>query len=111
MKLSVSLSAVISSGRAPNASRRNNGRTLLWSFDYGQLEVPTPPDLRQTSVAPALTFVLTLRPRVTVWLWFCVSAPDLTLVLTFKPRAAVWLWLKPPPPALTFVLIFICPSP
>src|SRR5262245_872459 len=64
-----------------------------------------------TFTAPALTFVLTFRPRETVWLCCGPWLPALRLVLTFRLRAAVWLWLKPPPPAFTFVLIFICPSP
>src|SRR5215510_10728070 len=60
---------------------------------------------------PALTFVLTFRPRVIVWLWL-IDAPALTPLLTFRPRATVWLWLMAPwgtprPPALTFVLTFI----
>jgi|SRR5215813_1033481 len=63
-------------------------------------------DALVTSKNAILTLLLTFRPRVAVWLWFCVRQPALTFVLTFRPRETVWLccglWL----PALTLVLTF-----
>src|SRR5215467_7990729 len=56
---------------------------------------------------PALTPVLTFKPRAIVWLCCICTPPALTPVLTFKARATVWLWLAAISPALTLVLIFI----
>src|SRR5262249_49798166 len=70
-------------------------------------------------IPPALTPLLTFRPRVTVWLWFTFDplpapvglSPAFTFVLIFRPLATVWLWLVAIlfelSPAFTFVLIFI----
>src|SRR5262249_34480421 len=42
---------------------------------------------------PALTFVLTFRPRATVWLWLVATilAPALTFVLIFIPAFSLWI--------------------
>jgi hypothetical protein len=64
---------------------------------------------RPTKKEPALTPLLTFRPRAAVWLWLLVIPPAFTFDLTFKPREAVWLWLSASAPAFTFDLIFICP--
>ena len=74
-------------------------------------------DYYMAKLNPALTLVLTFRPRATVWLWLCRPAPAppvapaLMLLLTLRPRATVWLWFILRPPALTFDLIFISSSP
>src|SRR5262249_40445345 len=49
---------------------------------------------------PALTLVLTFRPRATVWLWFAPSIPPDFAVEPMRISPV-------PPPAFTFVLIFI----
>src|SRR4030095_246276 len=57
--------------------------------------------------APALTPVLTFRPRAMVWLCCTAELPAFTLLLTFSPRATVWLWFGGKVPAFTCVLTFI----
>jgi hypothetical protein len=43
------------------------------------------------NIPPALTLLLTLSPRATVWLWFKTILPAFTPLSTFSPRAFVWL--------------------
>src|SRR5215510_15421274 len=78
--------------RSPIGTRRKS-RACEPGFSVANRDYLTGPGGGSGRVGdPALTLLLTFKPRAVVWLWFMLP-PALTFVLTLRPRATVWLWL------------------